>query len=224
MRNSIKLLWVLFALFMIAGACGDDSDGESSESGGRSHTEMSPEELEVWQTDLAAVGCYDGEIDGANGPLTEAAVRAYQEAKGLPVDGLLGPQTEGALQESVAAGETVCDEPTNGGGGSGSDSATANVSSASYNQSFELSSCSLNADLSNLAITGTSGNLSLSADATEGTGTLAIDGGDEEDGVTLNGEITSVEIGADRSFSASGQFGDPSLVGETFSFAGSCPE
>lgn len=37
------------------------------------------------------------DIDGEFGPLTEAAVRAYQKKKGLEVDGVVGPKTWGAL-------------------------------------------------------------------------------------------------------------------------------
>lgn len=37
------------------------------------------------------------DIDGEFGPLTEAAVRAYQKKKGLDVDGIVGPKTWGAL-------------------------------------------------------------------------------------------------------------------------------
>lgn len=34
-----------------------------------------------------------GEVDGAYGPLTEGAVRAFQQLNGLEVDGVVGPQT-----------------------------------------------------------------------------------------------------------------------------------
>ncbi len=38
------------------------------------------------------------DIDGVFGPLTAEAVREYQESRGLGVDGLVGPETWGALQ------------------------------------------------------------------------------------------------------------------------------
>lgn len=39
------------------------------------------------QQQLAAAGYYTGTVDGINGPMTKAAVRAYQADHGLPVTG-----------------------------------------------------------------------------------------------------------------------------------------
>jgi uncharacterized protein (TIGR02594 family) len=49
-----------------------------------------------------------GEVDGVWGRKTIAAVRAFQTKRGLAADGVIGPQTMGALFPAVAA-------PTNGG-------------------------------------------------------------------------------------------------------------
>jgi len=240
MRNFILALGLLFSFVLVAAACGDDDSSADSgsslssdvTSGGDpdavAHTEMSAEELVIWQSDLAAVGCYPGAIDGANGPQTEAAVKAYQSAKGLTVDGLLGPQTEGALEDSVAAGETVCTTSEEAAESAGSGADTASLSSANYGPlTFALGTCSLSPDPSSLYLTieGQANGLSLSADvAPPESGTLSVDGGTEGDGITLNGTITDVEIAMDGSFTATGEFGEPNNVGETFTLEGSCPQ
>lgn len=46
---------------------------------------------------LAALGSDPGEIDGKDGPLTQAAVEDFQGKKGLAVDGKAGPATRKAL-------------------------------------------------------------------------------------------------------------------------------
>jgi lysozyme family protein len=47
------------------------------------------------------------ELDGIVGPATRNAVRAFQLAAGIGVDGLTGPETFAALDEALAAGKPV---------------------------------------------------------------------------------------------------------------------
>jgi lysozyme len=60
-------------------------------------------EVKAWQQQLATLGYYEGAIDGIDGPLSDAAVRKFQEQAGLTVDGIVGPATRAALVRAVEA-------------------------------------------------------------------------------------------------------------------------
>lgn len=55
------------------------------------------------QAFLDALGLEVGAVDGVYGPVTARAVRAFQDARGLSVDGILGPRTWAAIGEGVEA-------------------------------------------------------------------------------------------------------------------------
>ena len=55
------------------------------------------DEVKLLQQKLASSGYYTGSIDGSYGPMTIAAVKAYQQKTGLAIDGVAGPQTLGSL-------------------------------------------------------------------------------------------------------------------------------
>lgn len=52
---------------------------------------------------LKQLGFYKSNVDGKFGPVTEAAVKAFQKSRGLTVDGWAGPQTMSALRKAAAA-------------------------------------------------------------------------------------------------------------------------
>lgn len=53
------------------------------------------------QENLTALGYFDGPITGYFGSLTESSVMEFQQANALPADGLVGSQTQAALQQQA---------------------------------------------------------------------------------------------------------------------------
>ncbi|WP_100373037.1 peptidoglycan-binding protein [Bacillus sp. FJAT-45037] len=49
--------------------------------------------VEDLQVELVELGFYQGNKDGLFGPLTQAAVKGFQSAQGIQVDGIAGPET-----------------------------------------------------------------------------------------------------------------------------------
>lgn len=67
---------------------------------------MGPKVAEL-QRLLQAAGVPTGAVDGDFGPMTQAAVRRFQQQKGLSVDGVVGPQTWAALRGARPATPTT---------------------------------------------------------------------------------------------------------------------
>lgn len=86
---------------------------------------------------LQKAGFYDyGSITGTYGPATQRAVRSFQQARGLQVDGIAGPQTLGRINSEI--GST---------GSSGSSSSSASSGSSSSNVSSGSSNVTLNGQI-----------------------------------------------------------------------------
>jgi peptidoglycan hydrolase-like protein with peptidoglycan-binding domain len=54
------------------------------------------------QQALTQAGFYKGPIDGVLGPKTKKAIRAFQEANSLTIDGKVGPRTRAKLKQHMA--------------------------------------------------------------------------------------------------------------------------
>lgn len=63
----------------------------------------SAQQVEQLQKALIGLGYLDDEADGVYGARTRAAVRSFQDAYGLGVDGIAGPDTMTALKNAVTA-------------------------------------------------------------------------------------------------------------------------
>lgn len=62
-------------------------------------TQVKPYTNEDIQRALKSAGVYAGAIDGKIGPITKAAIQAFQAAKGLKADGVVGPKTWAELEK-----------------------------------------------------------------------------------------------------------------------------
>jgi len=62
------------------------------------------DDLEGAQKALLALGYKPGVADGLDGPHTQAAVKAFQKDAKIRVDGIVGPETRGALRAALDAG------------------------------------------------------------------------------------------------------------------------
>ena len=63
-----------------------------------------PDHIKDLQRALIAAGFDPGKVDGRMGPRTKRAIRAFQKANGLTVDGIAGRRTLGKLNSGTAEG------------------------------------------------------------------------------------------------------------------------
>lgn len=78
------------------------SFGSGFESGhGSEDIKKIQRQLKQLGYDLGTFGDQADGVDGQFGSMTEAAIKAFQEAHGLEADGIIGPETLKALQDSV---------------------------------------------------------------------------------------------------------------------------
>lgn len=61
------------------------------------------DDLEHVQKALSALGHDPGKIDGKDGPNTQKAVREFQASASIKIDGIVGPETRGALVTALDA-------------------------------------------------------------------------------------------------------------------------
>jgi len=64
----------------------------------------------VVQQDLAALGYFDGIVDGIAGPVTRSAIAKFQAEVGIEADGVFGPITDGELAPLLQKDEDYVSE------------------------------------------------------------------------------------------------------------------
>ncbi len=102
---------LLAVAFLAAGCSSSPSTATTTTTASSSSSTtpgMSAAAIRTLQAGLTKVGCYSGKIDGVSGPLTTSAIKAFQSASGLPVDGVYGSMTRTKLLAAVSAGTRVC--------------------------------------------------------------------------------------------------------------------
>jgi peptidoglycan hydrolase-like protein with peptidoglycan-binding domain len=96
-------------LVMLAAACSGGASTSSPTTTANTPVKAAPNSnVKTMQEALSRVGCYSGVADGVAGPQTTQAVRNFQAASHLAVDGVYGPKTEGSLTAAARAGAQVC--------------------------------------------------------------------------------------------------------------------
>ncbi len=90
----------------------------SSPALGRGDSGASVTEL---QQLLERAGVPTGSVDGDFGPMTQAAVRRFQSARGLPVDGVVGARTWAELKQAAPSASSTSSAPQLRSGDFGAD-------------------------------------------------------------------------------------------------------
>jgi peptidoglycan hydrolase-like protein with peptidoglycan-binding domain len=98
-----------------AGCSSSDSSATTTTAASTTSTTSSAVQtakVRALQIALAALGCYSGRIDGVQGSATAQAIRSFQKAAGLTVDGIYGTATESQALADVKAGKKICSSST----------------------------------------------------------------------------------------------------------------
>lgn len=120
---------------VVAAACSSSPSSSSSSTTSTSvHVGgLSAATVKTLQTQLASVGCYTGAVDGVIGSATTQALRSFQSASGLSIDGVYGSNTKAKLSSAAAAGSKVCTTATTTTTSSATGSSVPSAATAAIN-------------------------------------------------------------------------------------------
>jgi peptidoglycan hydrolase-like protein with peptidoglycan-binding domain len=118
--NTKRILAPLFVVVAVSGllaACGGSEPAATptatvtaTVTSAASPEPVANERVKLMQAELKEAGFYDGEITGIYDAATEEAIRAAQEAGGITVDGIYGPETHAVLIRVIAGGSAEADD------------------------------------------------------------------------------------------------------------------
>lgn len=110
--NKMARAYARYTKLLAATATGTEEDVKAVED------EVADSVTTKIQKDLKRLGYFKGPVNGKYGPLTKAAVKAFQTANGLVADGKYGPMTDEVVDAEIAKlDQELADRLTAGGGG-----------------------------------------------------------------------------------------------------------
>lgn len=131
---------------------------KSSQSSQSAQGSQSPETVKQAQEKLSAAGMDTGPADGKVGPKTQAAVKEFQQSKGIQASGKLDQQTLAALGVSESSGSAG--SASSGSTGSSSGASTSSPSSSASSPSSSSGASTPSASDKSSGSTGASGKSS----------------------------------------------------------------
>jgi len=93
---------------------GADEDATPVGSSGNLSRGNIGEQVEELQSQLSTLGYHSDDEKGNYGEGTEDSVTQFQKDNGLGIDGIVGPETETALEKNIVRAEAPVDNPDNG--------------------------------------------------------------------------------------------------------------
>jgi murein L,D-transpeptidase YcbB/YkuD len=86
-------------------SCNDGDDGPGLAGASRSDLDAEDgrygDQVSALQRALASLGFSPGKVDGVYGPSTKSAVEQFQRSVNITADGIVGPETLGALKTAL---------------------------------------------------------------------------------------------------------------------------
>jgi peptidoglycan hydrolase-like protein with peptidoglycan-binding domain len=115
-REFSKGTFVIAVLFSAAAFAQTDRYGGHALQFGNRDSDFAADYVTMLQADLSKLGYEDyllksGKLESVFGPATDAAVKAFQRDWGLPITGIVGPETAAAIGRARAGEQPVSETP-----------------------------------------------------------------------------------------------------------------